>query len=287
MSMRTITINGVDVCLSELSECFTHGGKFHADDVCTVALLEFFGFKGTVNRVFKIADELKTGTNLVFDIGNTEFDHHDKDAAEFYEDGCPMAAFGKVARAIKVDGRPLEDLFPGFTDTIAKPIEAHDNGYNSESIAQSYFAVICNSFVPTWDELDRTMDSAFREAVDACREILRRQLIQLRSKANAEMEVRKAEEEAIDGVIILNKFLPWGDFISENIKGAIFPSARGGWNLQVAPDRSKPGVLANKAKFNFTDEQEALTTFIHPAGFICAVNTKEDAIKLISGVEFI
>lgn len=287
MSMRTITINGVDVCLSELSECFTHGGKFHADDVCTVALLEFFGFKGTVNRVFKIADELKTGTNLVFDIGNTEFDHHDKDAAEFYEDGCPMAAFGKVARAIKVDGRPLEDLFPGFTDTIAKPIEAHDNGYNSESIAQSYFAVICNSFVPTWDELDRTMDSAFREAVDACREILRRQLIQLRSKANAEMEVRKAEEEAIDGVIILNKFLPWGDFISENIKGAIFPSARGGWNLQVAPDRSKPGVLANKAKFNFTDEQEALTTFMHPAGFICAVNTKEDAIKLISGVEFI
>lgn len=287
MSMRTITINGVDVCLSELSECFTHGGKFHADDVCTVALLEFFGFKGTVNRVFKIADELKTGTNLVFDIGNTEFDHHDKDAAEFYEDGCPMAAFGKVARAIKVDGRPLEDLFPGFTDTIAKPIEAHDNGYNSESIAQSYFAVICNSFVPTWDELDRTMDSAFREAVDACREILRRQLIQLRSKANAELEVRKAEKEAIDGVIILDKFLPWGDFISENIKGAIFPSARGGWNLQVAPDRSKPGVLANKAKFNFTDEQEALTTFIHPAGFICATNTKEDALQLISGVEFI
>ena len=287
MSMRTITINGVDVCLSELSECFTHGGKFHADDVCTVALLEFFGFKGAVNRVFKIADELKTGTNLVFDIGNGEFDHHDKDAAEYYEDGCPMAAFGKVARAIKVDGRSIEDLFPGFTDTIAKPIEAHDNGYSSESIAQSYFAVICNSFVPTWDELDRTMDTAFREAVDACREILRRQLIQLRSKANAEMEVRQAEQEAIDGVIILDKFLPWGDFISDNIKGAIFPSARGGWNLQVAPDRSKPGVLANKAKFNFTEEQKALTTFIHAAGFICATNTKEDAIKLIPGVEFI
>ncbi len=287
MSMRTITINGVDVCLSELSECFTHGGKFHADDVCTVALLEFFGFKGTVNRVFKISDELKTGTNLVFDIGYGEFDHHGKDSAEFYEDGCPMAAFGKVARAIKVDGRSLEDLFPGFTDTIAKPIEAHDNGYSSESIAQSYFAVICNSFVPTWDELDRTMDSAFREAVDTCRDILGRLLIQLRSKANAELEVRKAEEEAVDGVIILDKFLPWGDFISENIKGAIFPSARGGWNLQVAPDRSKPGVLANKACFNFTEEQEALCTFIHPAGFICAVNDKEDAIKLISGVEFI
>ena len=287
MSMRTILINGEEKCLSEIQEVFTHGGKFHADDVCTVALLEFFGFEGTVNRVFKISDELKESGALIFDIGDTEFDHHNKEAMEYYEDNCPMAAFGKVARAIRVDGRSLEDLFPGFTDTIAKPIEAHDNGYNSESIAQSYFAVICNSFVPTWDELDRTMDSAFREAVDACRIILGRQLIQLRSKANALLEVIKAEEEAVDGVIILDKFLPWGDFISENIKGAIFPSARGGWNLQVAPDRSKPGVLANKAKFNFTEEQKALTTFIHPAGFICATNTKEDALKLIPGVEFI
>ena len=101
MSMRTITINGVDVCLSELSECFTHGGKFHADDVCTVALLEFFGFKGAVNRVFKIADELKESGALIFDIGGGEFDHH-SNVTITYEDGCPMAAFGKVARAIKV-----------------------------------------------------------------------------------------------------------------------------------------------------------------------------------------
>ena len=111
--MRTILIGDTETCISELQEVYTHGGKFHADDVCTVALLRFFGFNGKVNRVFKISDELKESGALIFDIGNTEFDHHDKAAMEYYEDHCPMAAFGKVARNIRVDGVELEKLFPG------------------------------------------------------------------------------------------------------------------------------------------------------------------------------
>ena len=284
MGLRTILIGDTETCISELQEVFTHGGKFHADEVCTVALLQFFGFKGEVNRVFKISDELKESGALIFDIGNTEFDHHDKDNLEFYDDGCPMSAFGKVARAIRVDNRTIEDLFPGFTDEIAKPIEAYDNGYSSDKIRQSYFAVICNAYVPTWEE-DLSMDIAFRDAVEMCYGILQRQLIHLRSKAVAAVEVQKAE--VIGGVKIFDKYLPWVDYVDETIKGAIFPSARGGWNLQVAPDKSKPGVLANKAILEFTEEQVALCSFIHPAKFICATNTKEDAISLIPGVKVI
>lgn len=281
--MRTILIGDTETCISELQEVYTHGGKFHADDVCTVALLRFFGFNGKVNRVFKISDELKESGALIFDIGGGEFDHHSKDNLETYEDGCPMAAFGKVARNIRVDGVELENLFPGFTEEIAKPIEAHDNGYSSDDICQSYFAKICNAFVPAWNE-ETDMDFAFERAVDLCYEVLRRQLIHLSSKQVAAIEIQKAK--VIDNVIILEKFVPWQDHIDDNIKAAIFPSLRGGYNLQIAPDKNAPaGTLAIKARLNFTEEQEALCTFIHPTGFICATNTLADAIKLIPGVE--
>lgn len=282
--MRTILIGDTEECISEIKEVYTHGGKFHADDVCTVALLRFFGFNGKVNRVFKISDELKESGALIFDIGGGEFDHH-SNVIITYEDGCPMAAFGKVARNIRVDGVELEKLFPGFTDEIAKPIEAHDNGYSSDGIAQSYFAKICNAFVPTWNE-ETNMDFAFERAVDFCYEVLRRQLIHLSSKQAAAIEIQKAK--VIDNVIILEKFVPWQDHIGDDIKGAIFPSIRGGFNLQVAPDKNAPaGTLANKAKLNFTEEQKALCTFIHPAGFLCATNTLAEAIKLIPGVELL
>ena len=287
--MRTILINGEEKCLSEIPEVFTHGGKFHADEVCATALIEFFGFKGDVNRIFKVSDELKESDALIYDIGNTEFDHHDKEAMEYYPDGCPMSAFGKIARAIRIDGKTIEELFPGFTDEIAKPIEAHDNGYSSDTIAESYFAKITNSYFPTWEEESdpKHIDAAFREAVDVCRDILRRQLIHLRSREVAKLEVATAER--IDGVLIFEKYLPWGDYIQDipEIKGAIYPSIRGGWNLQVAPDKSKPGVTANRAVLEFTPEQEALCSFIHPAKFICAVDDKETAIKLIPGVKLI
>lgn len=283
--MRTILIGDTETCISELQEVYTHGGKFHADDVCTVALLRFFGFNGKVNRVFKISDELQESGALIFDIGNGEFDHHSKDNLETYEDGCPMAAFGKVARNIRVDGVEIEKLFPGFTNEIAKPIEAHDNGYSSDDICQSYFAKMCNAFVPCWNE-ETNMDIAFESAVDACYEILRRQLIHLSAIKQGETEIKNAK--VIDGVIILEKYVPWQDHIGDDIKGAIFPSIRGGFNLQVAPDKNAPaGTLANKAKLNFTEEQKALCTFVHPAGFLCATNTLEDAIKLIPGVELL
>lgn len=285
MKNSSIIINGTETLVTDLKVTYTHGGKFHADDVCSVALLNWLGFTGEVKRVFKITDEILVEKDaIIFDIGNGEFDHHDKDAMEYYEDGCPMAAFGKLARAVRIDGETIEELLPGFTQGIAKPIEAKDNGYNSDEISQSHFSVICNSFVPNWNE-DTPMDTAFNSAVEICGQILCKQIAALRAKKLAEDSVKAAE--VIDGVLILEQFMPWQDYINEDIKGAIYPSLRGGWNLQVAPDKSKPGVTANRAKFNFTEEQKALTTFIHPAGFICAVNTKEDAIKLIPGVELI
>ena len=69
---------------------FTHGGKFHADDVFSSALLLYFNPKITITRGNKIPEDFK---GIVFDIGRGKYDHHQRDS-RVRENGVPYAAFG-------------------------------------------------------------------------------------------------------------------------------------------------------------------------------------------------
>ena len=60
---------------------FTHGGKFHADDVFSAALLLHFNPKLTIQRGNRVPEEFD---GIVFDIGRGEYDHHQKDS----RNGC-------------------------------------------------------------------------------------------------------------------------------------------------------------------------------------------------------
>ena len=54
---------------------FTHGGKFHADDVFSSALLLYINPEISITRGNSVPDDF---TGIVFDIGRGEFDHHQK-----------------------------------------------------------------------------------------------------------------------------------------------------------------------------------------------------------------
>lgn len=270
------TVNGT-INISALDKVYTHGGAFHADDVCSTALLEILkGEEIEVRRVFGGPwEDMDPEHAITFDIGGGEFDHH-SEPRECYEDGCPMAAFGKVARAIRVEGETLENIYPGFTHSIAKPIEARDNGYSADDIKSSYFAEIVNSFGTLWDK-NEDADDQFRIAVNVVKPILQRQLDSLLSKKKAQSVIENAP--VIGRVIILDEFAPWQDFIGDEILGAVFPSLRGGWNVQIA---GAPGGQFNR-KADFSDglKEAGLTNFIHPAGFMCACDTREQALQVV------
>lgn len=205
--MTEITIKTIPatINLNDLTKVYTHGGSFHADDVCTTALIEILkGEEIEVSRVFKTPDDTDPYTSIIFDIGNGEFDHH-SEPRECYPDGCPMAAFGKVARGIKIDGCTIEDMYPGFTQFISKPIEAQDNGYASPKIMGSYFAEIVNQFGTLRDK-DENLDTQFRITVNTVKPILERQLDSLASKKNAKEVVGSAS--VIGRVIVLDEFAP-------------------------------------------------------------------------------
>ena len=55
---------------------FTHGGKFHADDVFSTALLRILRPDFTVTRGFSVPENFD---GIVYDIGNGPFDHHAAD----------------------------------------------------------------------------------------------------------------------------------------------------------------------------------------------------------------
>lgn len=277
----TITINGQETNLNSIKNAYTHAGVFHADEVCTTALLFILGYEGNVNRIFNNeVPDLPEGS-FIFDIGGGEFDHHVKDKLKYHEDGCPKAAFSLVAEAIRIDGMTLEECYPGFTAAIAKPIDARDNGYISDDIKSSYFAEIVNPFNTLWNNEFETPTKQFWTATQLVSVVLRRMLERLESTKLAEDGVRNAE--VIDGVKVLPKFMPWQNYIDDDILACAFPSDRGGWNIQLAP--VKPGSFETKAEFQFNDFQKGVVTFVHPNGFLCACKKKEDVYKLISAVK--
>lgn len=262
------TINGMPIENLKGVNIHEHEGVFNADDVCCVALLELLaGRELEIHRVDDFSTE-----HMVIDI-----DRH--------KDGIPMTGVGLITKDILIDGKTIEELFPGFTEKVLKHIETKNNvcttGCSSKEINDTSFCDIINAFNPGWDS-ELSSDECFREAVDITKVILDKFLMRIKSRETAAEVVKNAE--VVNNVIILDKFVPWQTCIDDNIVGCIYPSNRGGWYLELAPGMFKfeTGMLSfkNRGKFEFDEYAESLTTFMHASGLMCMTRSKYDAIAL-------
>ena len=71
------------------AKAFTHGGKFHADDIFSSALLLYLNPEIQITRGNQVPEEYD---GIVFDIGRGAYDHHQKDS-RVRENGIPYADF--------------------------------------------------------------------------------------------------------------------------------------------------------------------------------------------------
>lgn len=69
------------------AKAFTHGGKFHADDIFSSALLLYLNPEIQITRGNQVPEEYD---GIVFDIGRGAYDHHQKDS-RVRENGIPYA----------------------------------------------------------------------------------------------------------------------------------------------------------------------------------------------------
>lgn len=258
-------------------KAFTHGGKFHADDVFSAALLKLCRPDIEILRGYQVPDGFD---GLVFDIGDGPFDHHAK-GSPVRENGVPYAAFGLLWREL---GPTL--LHPNdarrFDEGFVQPLDLDDNTGCGNQLANCIMA-----YNPLWDS-EASPDQCFDRAVEVAKELLDHKLESIRAIRRAEEEVRAALAKCRHGVVRMRRFAPWKQYlIPSKAKFVVFPSQRGGWCAQAVP--AGFGTQALKVAFPRAwagareDELPAISgietlRFCHAGRFLITTGTEEDAI---------
>lgn len=108
------------------------------------------------------------------------------------------------------------------------------------------------------------------------------------SAIRAETIVEEAIRNSHEGIAVLDRFMPWKQNIcaNENMKVVVFPSARGGWSIQlvpVTPDSFETRIHVPERwcgkQAEEAGREQAGMTFCHRNGFISSFDTKEHAIE--------
>ena len=275
MAKLVIGNNGVAY---RLHEGFTHCGVvFHADDVFSAAFLKILNPEIEISRGFKIPENFD---RIVFDMGGGEFDHHFK-GAPVREDGTPYSSFGLLWERF---GRSLfktELSFKKIEENIVIPVDKTDC-----TGVMNPLSYMITGFNKDLDD-NQSPDELFFEAVEMAKSMLERSIKKCQSTENAHDGIQEAFKASKDGIIVLDKFMPWGELIQEESpRFVVYPGAQGGWNAQVVPinnttkDARVDFPIEWRGQKNFTDSKGRDIVFCHMTGFLVNVKDKETAIEI-------
>lgn len=262
-----------------LKEGFTHGGLFHADDVFATALLKILSPEIKITRGFSVPTDYE---GIVYDIGGGCFDHHQKDR-RIRENRIPYAAFGLLWEKFGECLLCGEDA-ERFDKESVQQIDWSDNTGEPNMLA----ATIADRNL-TWQDEPSLAEEAFDKAVEYAKEILEYRFHQIRADRCAYEIICEKAKECEGGILYLEQAIPWKDALKgRDILYVIYPSLRGGYNVQAVPfdeDPMKPKVpFPESWRGADTQELQRITgihdlTFCHMAGFLSAARTREGAYE--------
>lgn len=294
----------------------THGGVFHADEVMATAIItlhDFICYPPTdeqvtkVARVFTVTPEMEMACDRIYDIGGGKFDHHQKGGNGTRENGVPYSSAGLIWKSCTgericqsvADFANADLLWKQVDEVLISGIDAIDNGFKTidgtVNVPVMSISQIISMMNPNWDSQESS-DDCFVKAVCFARQILEETINSILSKLKAKSIVEDAISKADAGIMILDKFCPWQEYIfaSENAKAntinyVIFPSNRGGYMVQCVPDalgsfgqrKSLPSNWRGLRDSDFATETGlADAIFCHNGGFCCSAQSLESAKKL-------
>lgn len=259
------------------AKAYTHGGKFHADDVFSAALLLYINPEIVISRGNKVPEDFD---GIVFDIGRGRYDHHQKDS-RVRENGVPYAAFGLLWEAL---GKEIlgEELAEKLDESFIQPLDINDNTGEKNELA-----TLIGNFNPPWDAKGGS-DEAFFQAVSVAGMILENKFERYRGNARADQRVEQVLEEhnPKDRIIVLPEFIPCQKALDETeIAFVIFPSNRGGYCIQPQKREYSMNYKCSFPSQWLGLEGEELVketglssaVFCHKGGFLMTVGELEDA----------
>ena len=250
---------------------FTHGGKFHADDVFATALLMIVRPDIKVTRGFVVPDGFD---GIVYDVGCGMFDHH-QEPRESRPNGVPYAAFGLLWRVL---GAQLVGAHQArlLDENFVQPLDLNDNTGEQNSLADAI-----GSFNPVWDSGEDS-DACFWRAVPFAKQVLENEIAAANAVNRADETVQNAYKNSRDGIVVLPDYMPWKNGLYKtDALFVVYPSQRGGYSAQCVTDyktrRSK--VPFPPAWGGQPEEILREKKFCHPSRFLVTAETKEDAIE--------
>ena len=255
---------------------FTHGGKFHADDVFATALLQILRPDFKVTRGFVVPDDFD---GIVYDVGGGMFDHH-SEPRECRPNGTPYAAFGLLWRVLGA-GLVGEHQARLLDENFIQPLDLNDNTGEQNSLADAI-----GSFNPVWDGKDDP-DTCFARAIPFAKQVLENEINAANAVNRADATVQQAYQNARDGIVVLPGYMPWknGLYKTDAIF-VVYPSQRGGYSAQCVSDyrtkRSKvpfPGGWAGQPAEVLREKSGLGLSFCHPSRFLITADDKTQAIE--------
>lgn len=279
----------------------THNGRFHADEVLSTAILkEIFDLEVIRSR----DPEVLKGLDIVYDVGDGEFDHHQVEK-KYRENGTPYAAcgllwrkFGRdVARAFEPEllDEDAEKIVTTMDEMLIEGIDAADNGMRTHAtfIPTISLSGIVAEFNPTWDS-GESEDAAFHSAVQLASTVFRNMMLQ-------RLSIIKARSNIIDAynnrprpeILLLDRSYPWTQTLYEidannEVLYVIYPRD-GEYMIQTV--RKNDGTYGDRKRLPLAwagkrDEELGRTIgiedakFCHPDRFIAGSKSMESIFKM-------
>ncbi|MFA6797262.1 MAG: MYG1 family protein [Candidatus Paceibacterota bacterium] len=286
-----------------------HSGRFHADDVFSVAALSLYLNVDIEELEIKRTRDIEIikKADYVFDVGfindgETRFDHHQEGGAGTRDNGVPYASFGsmwkKFGEKICGDKKVSERI----DKKIIESLDAEDNGVNItkclfDNVSHFTLSDLIHDFNPTGKKDISNVDKIFVETVKFARNILEKEIKRTKNLIEefeiAKDIIKKIYEETEDKrILVLEGDLPWKEIVNK-FKEPLFVVVKNDsdktWRVYTIRDdlnvfknrKDLPESWAGKEK-----EELALISgvkdamFCHIKRFLCSARTFDGAMEM-------
>ena len=292
------------------ANAITHSGVFHADEVFATVFIGKIFPKIELCRMNNVPDDIR-GDVIVYDLGGGKYDHHQRSFNECRENGIKYSSFGLLWREfgkeylkkVGVDENFIDELYEAFDEQLVQGIDATDNGQlhrfkDSDELVVKTISLsnVISSFNPSWDETKKSSDDCFMEAVKTAEIVFDNFMRRIISAQKAKKSAEKAIEESKDQIMVLDRFFPWQEALFESkdpkaikLLYVVFPSNRGGYNVQAVPEqlggfrqrKPLPSNWSGLSGMEFIKKSGVEdATFCHNACFIAGAKTLKGALLL-------
>lgn len=270
----------------------THSGRFHADEVFAIAMLQMIQDREIIRSrdetVIQQAD-IVLDVGGIYDPSTLRFDHHQNSFTDAREDGVPYATAGLVWKHFGSEILAHKGLTGGYEIEFAKhwvdkklisDIDAVDNGLHTEDPRPSVSMLIGMMNAPS-DEPEQQL-IAFNQAIEFTSGILNNFIKAAIKEAEVVVELEGYAKTVNEGILTLEKNLPFKDFLRSHpeIKRVVYPRPNEQFGVFCnGKDNHLPERFRGLRDHDLNEVSGLTDTiFCHKTGFMSVCNSLESAL---------